>query len=140
MSNKNKMQTCECKIQADPKTQVLRNGITPAEALVIIEKLGPQAIVDAVQKGSIERESFEEKARLKQRYDRLNKGYVDKLFPGHAANLPMTFKDAGIPVQFGADEKRVKGNITPIKDGKPDLPSDDEIKAMATSEQTVTAS
>jgi hypothetical protein len=140
MSDKNsKMQTCECKVQSDSRTTVLRRGITPAEAVVIMSVLGEQALIEPVQKGSVERTSAEEMDRLQQRYDGPNKPVVSDLFPGHNPELPMTFSDAGIDVEFAPSKKRQKGNIKAVKGGNAGDVSEEERKKISEEKSTVTA-
>lgn len=124
MADENIMQTCECKVAlADSKTSVLRRNITPAEAIILQEIHGPQAIVEPVQQENIERTTIEEKINLRSKYDRPNREVVEKMFPGHDPRIPMTFKEAGIEIQLAPTQKRAKGNITTLTGGKADLKS-----------------
>lgn len=136
---KKKMQTCECRVQVDSRTTVLRRNITPAEALVLTEMNGAQAIIEPVQKTSVERTPIEEKQNLVAKYDRGNRRPVETLFPGHAPNLPMTFEEAGIAVQLAPTKKTQKGNIKAVKDGDAGELTEKEKKEIGEAESVVTA-
>lgn len=143
MADKNKMQTCECKVAlADKRNVILRRGITPAECVILMSIHGDHAIIEPVQKESIDRTALEEKSLLRQKYDRPHRQIVEQMFPGHDPRVPMTFKDANIDIQLAPSVKRQKGNITTMSGGKPDLKSSkkdmaEEAESMEAGESTV---
>jgi hypothetical protein len=124
MSKDNQMQTCECKVAlADKRSVVLRRGITPAEAIILMEIHGDHAIMEPVQKENVSRTTMEEKSILCAKYDRPQRMIVERMFPGHDPRIPMTFEEANIDVKLAPAVKREKGNITTVTGGKADLKS-----------------
>lgn len=119
------MQLCDVtvRLQGDVRFQVPRQGITPAEILVLRHVQGAEdAVSDIVLTGTVERNMHEEMARLAAFYgDRK----VKELFPGVSPRIPTTLEEIGVTPKAIAGEKVPE----PRRRGRP---AAQEVKPAAT--------
>ena len=122
------MQLANCRLRLHT-SEVPKTGITPAELLVLktahMAGAGGDPILDLTITGqTVKRTAAEEIERLRNRYPNLRyrKGnddvnVVNDLFPGAAANVPLTFAAIGVANQGGAPAGPQSYNPEPKVDG-----------------------
>jgi hypothetical protein len=94
------MQTAKVTVRTSDLQIIQRSGVTPAEVIVLRKIHFHGANGEVISNVLVTGELTPEKAsgeftRLSARYGRK---HVEPLFPGHAKNLPATFKDLNPPV------------------------------------------
>lgn len=97
------MERAEClvKVGGDPViTRVRKTGVSPAEVLVLRALHGNDAVTNVWPYGRDKVRSEHEIERLRAAYEvhqtKDDQGLIDRLFPGHLAQLPETFKQIGV--------------------------------------------
>lgn len=104
------MQYARCFVQlsGDLGTQIAKAPVTPAEIVLLRAIHGPDAISRVELLGGVndKKPHAEEMARLREHYTAMTEDgvpVIDKVFPGHAPQLPTTFIEIGIVTGVGDD-------------------------------------
>lgn len=114
--------SCIVRLGGDLGNSVFKQGVTPAEIVVLQSIHGADAVLDIKQTGNDRRAHGEELQRLVERYGRAKndkeESIVSKIWPSPIGlKLPVNFKDVGIDI-MGDDE--------PKKGGAPAAPASAE--------------
>lgn len=94
--------TCTVRLSGDVGNTVRKEGVSPAE-IVILRDIhgGPDAVVD-IQPTNMDKSSHaDERAKLVDIY---GQRVVDRIFPGQYANLPVSLKDIETKAEGDEDE------------------------------------
>jgi hypothetical protein len=132
--SENKMQICNCLValSGNIRNVTYKHEVTPAEVIVLRAIHGEHSVTEIVPKGHVDRSSAGEKLRLCQHYNRENKFDVDKLYPGVGAQIPNTFKDAGIDIQLAGLHTDKGTNVDTLTSAEKEKISTEKSTATAT--------
>lgn len=105
------MQHARCLVQlsGDLGTQIAKAPVTPAEVILLRAIHGPDSVskVELLGGGNDKTPHAEEMARLREHYTAMTEDggpVIDKVFPGHAPQLPTTFAEIGVVTSDGHND------------------------------------
>jgi len=136
--------SCFVRLSGDLGTDIARAPVTPAEVVLLRAIHGPEAVsrVELIPGSSNDKTPHaDELERLRMHYTAMTEDgakVIDKVFPGHAPQLPTTFDEIGITVGVneGKAPRTAKGKKAAAEndakakansdDGKSDVDQSDE--------------
>lgn len=99
---------CKVRLSGDLNNQIPKDGVTPAEILLLRSIHGGDAVAEVQSRGNDKRTHSGEIQRLRDAY---GEKVVAAAFPGLSPTLPVAFKDIGIdaPAVIAAEIKAERG-------------------------------
>lgn len=104
--------SCFVQLSGDLGTMIAKSPVTPAEVILIRAIHGDESVskIELLDGGTNDKSSHaQELQRLRDHYTAMTedgKSVIDKVFPGHAPQLPTTFREIGIDLSGPKSARR----------------------------------